>query len=70
MQHRRLVDDALKTEGLPLLLAPPRRVRMIMMGRRALVVLCAVAEAARVVTPDGPVVGFAKGGFDAFLGLP
>ena len=41
-----------------------------MMGRRALVVLCAVAEAARVVTPDGPVVGFAKGGFDAFLGLP
>jgi carboxylesterase type B len=43
---------------------------MIMMGRRALVVLCAVAEAARVVTPDGPVVGFAKGGFDAFLGLP
>ena len=51
-------------------MAPPRRVRMIMMGRRALVVLCAVAEAARVVTPDGPVVGFAKGGFDAFLGLP
>ncbi|KAH8043801.1 carboxylic ester hydrolase [Aureococcus anophagefferens] len=42
----------------------------MMMGRRAMVVLCAVAEAARVVTPDGPVVGFAKGGFDAFLGLP